>query len=67
MDNKFSTASLVCGIISFFIFPFIFGVVSIILGIIAFAKKENKKLFAIIGILLGVVGIIWAFYATGIL
>ena len=66
-NNTCSIASLACGIVSIFILPFIFGIASIILGIIGVSRQENKKTFAIIGIVLGIIGVIWSFYATGIL
>lgn len=62
-----SMASFVCGIVSIFILPFIFGIVAVILGIIGIAKPEEKKVFAISGIIIGILGVLWAFYSTGIL
>ncbi len=69
MDNNNSTsiASLVCGIVSFFILPFIFGIASVILGIIAISRQEEKKTYGVIGIVLGIIGVLWAFYATGMI
>lgn len=64
-NNSMSIASLICGIVSFFILPFIFGIASIILGIIAISKGEEKKTYAVIGIILGIIGVVWAFYLTG--
>lgn len=66
-NNSCSIASLVCGIVSFFILPFIFGVTSVILGIIGISRQEEKKSYAIIGIILGIIGVLWAFYSTGML
>lgn len=63
--NKFSIASLACGIVSFFVLPFIFGVASIILGIIGVSNKEEKTTYAVIGIILGIVGVLWALYSGG--
>lgn len=66
-NNSSSIASLVCGIVSFFVLPFIFGIASIILGIIGISKQEEKKSCAVGGIILGIVGVLWAFYSTGAL
>lgn len=66
-NSPLSTASLVCGIVSFLIIPFIFGIVAVILGIIGLAKQENKKAFSIIGIILGIIGVLWAIYSSGVL
>lgn len=66
-NNKSSIASFVCGIVSFFVLPFIFGVASIILGIIAISNQEEKKSYAVIGIILGIIGVLWAFYSTNML
>ncbi len=66
-NNSMSIASLICGIVSIFILPFIFGIASIILGIIAISKQEEKKNYAVLGIILGIIGVIWAFYSTGII
>lgn len=41
-SNKFSIASLCCGFVSFFVLPYIFGIVAIILGIIAISIKKKK-------------------------
>lgn len=64
-NNTCSIASLACGIVSFFVLPFIFGIASILLGIIGISRQEEKKIYAIIGIILGIIGVIWAFYYTG--
>lgn len=66
-NNSTSIASLVCGIVSFFILPFIFGIASVILGIIAISRQEEKKTYGVIGIVLGIIGVLWAFYATGMI
>ena len=44
---------------------FIFGIISIIFGIVGLSKQEEKTVYSIIGITLGVIGILWAFYSTG--
>ena len=64
-NNSSSIVSLVCGLISLFVLPFIFGIISIIFGIVGLSKQEEKKVYSIIGIILGVIGILWAFYSTG--
>ena len=66
-NNSMSIASFVCGIVSFFILPFIFGIASIILGIIAISKQEEKKIYGVIGLILGIIGVLWAFYSTGMI
>lgn len=66
-NSSSSIASLVCGIVSFFILPFIFGIISVILGIIGVSRQEEKKNCAIAGIILGIIGVLWAFYSTGVL
>lgn len=66
-NNTCSIASLVCGIVSVFILPFIFGIIGVVLGIIGISKQEEKKACAVIGIILGIVGVLWSFYSTGAL
>ena len=66
-NNANSTASLICGLVSIFVLPFIFGIASIILGIIGISKEEEKKSSAVSGIILGIIGVLWAFYSTGTL
>ncbi len=64
-SNSSSITSLVCGIISLFILPFIFGIISIIFGVVGLSRQEEKKVYSIIGIILGVIGILWSFYSAG--
>lgn len=64
-NSSSSIASLICGIVSFFILPFIFGIASIILGIIGISKHEEKTSYSVIGIIFGIIGVLWAFYSTG--
>ena len=66
-NNACSIASLVSGIVSIFVLPFIFGIASIILGIIVIARQEEKKAYSIFGIIVGIIGVLWAFYSTGAL
>lgn len=64
-NNSCSIASIICGIVSFFILPFIFGIVSVILGIIGIARQEDKKTYAVIGIILGVISVLYSYFAAG--
>lgn len=61
-NSMYSTASLLSAIVSFFVFPYILGIVAIILGIIGVAKREAKSNQALIGIILAIISIIWAYY-----
>ena len=69
MDNgnnsTSSIASLICSIVSFFVFPFTFGIAGIILGIIGISKQEEKKNLAVIGVIIGIFSILFTFYAYG--
>ncbi len=64
-NNNLGLASLICGIVSIFIFPFIFGIVGVILGIVGISKQEDKKVYSIIGIILGIFSVLYSFYAYG--
>lgn len=66
-NNATSIASLICGIVSFFILPFIFGLVGVILGIIGISRQEEKKGCAIAGIILGIISVLYAFFVSGAL
>ncbi len=66
-NSTLSIASFVCGIVSIFILPFVFGIVAVILGIIGISKQEEKKIFSIVGIITGIIGVLWAFYSTGVM
>lgn len=66
-NNALSVASFICGIVSIFILPYLFGIASVILGIIGLAKQEDKKTYSIIGIILGILGVLWAIYSTSFL
>lgn len=66
-NSSMSIASLICGIVSIFILPFIFGLASIILGIVGVSKQEEKKNCAIAGIIIGIISILWSFISVGIL
>ena len=39
----------------------------LILGIIGIARQEEKKAYSIFGIIVGIIGVLWAFYSTGAL
>lgn len=64
-NGSCSVASLICSIVSFFVFPFIFGIAGIILGIIGISKQEEKKNLAVIGVIIGIFSILFTFYAYG--
>lgn len=64
-NNATSIGSLICGIVSFFIIPRIFGLIAVILGIIGISKSEDKKTYAIVGIILGIISFIYSFVAQG--
>ena len=66
-NSSCSVASLICSLVSIFILPFIFGIASIILGIIGISKQEEKKTNAIVGIIIGIFSVLYAFYSTGAL
>ncbi len=65
-SNKFSIASLCCGVISFFVFPYIFGIAAIILGIIAISNQEEKKSYGLSGIIIGIIGMLWVFFSANL-
>ena len=69
--SSYGKTSLICGIISLFIFPVIFGLIVIVLGITGMSKpKENDATTdtsAIIGIVLAVCSILYAFSISGLL
>ena len=62
-NNSKSTASLVCGIVSLFIIPRIFGIAAVILGIMGYSA-EDKKTSAVIGIVLGIFSFLYSFSTT---
>lgn len=64
-SNASSIGSLICGIVSFFIIPRVFGLIAVILGIIGVSRDEDKKTYAIIGIVLGIASFIYSFTAQG--
>ena len=68
-DGKYDIISIISyiSIALLFILPFIFGIASIILGIIGIARQEEKKAYSIFGIIVGIIGVLWAFYSTGAL
>lgn len=69
--SSYGKSSLVCGVISLFIFPVIFGLIAIVLGITGISKpnenNSNTDTSSIIGIILAVCSILYAFYTTGLI
>ena len=61
-NSPFAKGSLISGVVSLFVFPYIFGIAAIILAIISFTNLEEKKKVAIAGLIVGIIGIIWAYY-----
>lgn len=64
-NNGCSRGSLICSIVSFFIFPFIFGIIGVVLGIIGISNQEDKQGLAIAGIIIGIISVLYAFYVYG--
>lgn len=63
MSNEkslFSRLSLLSAGISFFIVPFVFSIIGIILGIIGLLKQEEQKTFAVIGIIVCIIRVVVA-------
>lgn len=63
MSNEkslFSRLSLVCAGVSFFVVPFVFSIIGIILGIIGLLKQEEQKTFAILGIIICIIRVVAA-------
>ena len=60
-NSPFAKGSLICAVVSLFVFPYIFGIAAIILAVISFANLEEKKKTAIAGIIIGIIGILWAY------
>ena len=65
--SSFSIASAVCGLVSIFVFPYIFGIAAIILGIVGISRQEKNKNSASAGIIVGIIGIIWALIYYGVI
>jgi len=57
-QSDYNKAGLITGIVGLFIFPLIFGIVSLILGAVAKGKGEKKNGAIIIGIVDILVGLI---------
>ena len=69
-NNSWSKAGLTCGIVSMLILPAIFGILAVVLGILAISKGEDaeqKNTSAIIGITLGILSVLYSFYTTGMI
>ncbi|HAG04533.1 MAG TPA: hypothetical protein DCG28_03740 [Lachnospiraceae bacterium] len=62
--NGTCTAAFICGLVGFFIMPWIFGIVAIICGIVGIvnfdAVRHNNKWQGITGLVLGIINILWA-------
>ena len=58
--SLFSRLSLLSAGISFFIVPFVFSIIGIILGIIGLLKQEEQKTFAVIGIIVCIIRVVVA-------
>ena len=54
--NAFSTAGIICGVISFLFFPIVLGPIGLILGAVAKSKGEERAMTAIIVSAIGLVG-----------
>ena len=60
MENEIggaSIASFIFGIISLIIFPLLFGIIAVICGVVS-----EKNGFAIAGIILGIIGIVFRIF-----
>ena len=62
VNNKVALSSLICGMLSIWIFGIPFGLTAIILGIIALntfdLATEKNESFAIAGIIIGVIAVV---------
>ena len=62
VTNKFALSSLICGLLSIWIFGIPFGLTAIVLGIIALntfdLATEKNESFAIAGIIIGVIAVL---------
>ena len=62
VTNKFALSSLICGLLSIWIFGIPFGLTDIVLGIIALntfdLSTEKNESFAIAGIIIGVIAVL---------
>lgn len=62
VNNKFALSSLICGILSIWVFGIPFGLTAIILGIIGLntfdLATEKNESFAIAGIIIGVIAVL---------
>ena len=65
-NDSYSVGSLICGIVSLFIIPRIFGLIAVILGIIGLSTGEEKKSNAAVGLAIGIFSFLYSFYATQI-
>lgn len=58
------TAAFICGLVGFFILPWVFGAAAIICGIVGIVNfdeiRHNNKWQGIAGLVLGIINILWA-------
>lgn len=66
-EGSISKASLICSIISFFIFPFIFGIIGVVLGVIGISRQEENQVYSLLGIIIGIISVLYAFSVTGLI
>lgn len=62
--TNYATISIVFGVCGLFVLPFIFGILAVIFGTISVGKENSK---GYIGIILGVINIISAFWIAGLI
>lgn len=66
-SNSVCMASFICGLVGFFILPYIFGIAAIICGIVGIVtfddQKNINKWQGTTGLILGVIDILWAIFA----
>lgn len=66
-EGSIAKASLICSIISFFIFPFIFGIIGVVLGVIGISRQEENQVYSLLGIIIGIISVLYAFSVTGLI
>jgi hypothetical protein len=66
LAGKLGGAGLACGILSWIRYPYIFGILAVVIGAVAIYKAENRKgkvaIIAILGITVGLVSILLDFF-----
>ena len=63
-NSKNAMASIICCIVSLFVFPQIFSIISIVFGIISVVNQEDKKFVGILGIIISIWNIFISTYFT---